>query len=134
MRIGTLARQLGTTPHAIRYYEGQGLLPAVARTDNGYREYTDADAQRLRLLIGLRQLDLPLAQAAEIAGLCADDKCDQVSRDLRQALAMKRAEIGRRVDELRFLDHHLARLVGQLNAGEPPRPLITLGKEDRHAS
>lgn len=38
MRIGTLARRLDTTPHAIRYYEGHGLLPRVARTDNGYRE------------------------------------------------------------------------------------------------
>ena len=133
MRIGTLARRLSTTPHAIRYYEGHGLLPRVARTENGYRDYTDADAPRLRLLIGLRQLDLPLPQAAEIANLCADGKCDQVSHDLRAALAAKRDQIGKRVDELRFLDRHLAHLVGQLDAGVPPRPLITSRKEERHA-
>lgn len=62
MRIRTLADRLGTTPHAIRFYERQGFLPVPPRAENGYREYADADVQRLRLLIGLRQLDLPLAR------------------------------------------------------------------------
>lgn len=43
MRIGTLAHQLGTTPHAIRFYERRGLLPAPRRGSNRYREYTEAD-------------------------------------------------------------------------------------------
>lgn len=70
MRIGTLASQLGTTTHAIRFYERRGLLPAPGRSGNGYREYSEADAERLRLLIGLRHLDVPLHQAAELASDC----------------------------------------------------------------
>ena len=49
MRIGALAERLGTTPHAIRFYERRGLLPAPRRGDNSYREYSEADAERLRL-------------------------------------------------------------------------------------
>ncbi len=82
----------GTTPHSIRFYERQGLLPAAVRTDNGYREYGDADAERLRLLIGLRQLDLPLEQAAALATMCAAGRCDQVSEELRAAIDAKRQE------------------------------------------
>ena len=41
MRIGTLANRLGTTPHAIRFYERRGLLPAPGRSGNRYREYTE---------------------------------------------------------------------------------------------
>ncbi len=134
MRIGTLARQLGTTPHAIRFYERQGALPAPSRQSNHYREYTAADAERLRLLIGLRQLDLPLEQAAELAGMCAEGRCDQVSQDLLVAVTEKRAELRRRLDELRYLDGRLAHLEGSLAAGRAPRPLITLGKEDDHDS
>ncbi len=133
MRIGNLAERLGTTPHAIRFYERRGLLPSPRRGGNGYREYTDADVARLRLLIGLRQLDLPLEQAGEIAGLCAAGRCDEVSAELVEALANKRIELAKRMEEMRFLDHHLAHLSGQLRAGEPPRTLITLGKEDAHA-
>lgn len=87
MRIGTLAQHLGTTPHAVRFYERHGLLPPPERTENGYREYSEADVERLRLLIGLRQLDLPLGQSAQVAALCAEGRCEQVSVELRSVLA-----------------------------------------------
>lgn len=130
MRIGTLARQLGTTPHAIRFYERRGALSGPSRRDNGYREYTDVDAERLRLLLGLRQLDLPLDQASQLASMCAEGRCDEVSADLRVALSEKRADLRRRINQLRYLDRRLAHLEGNLAAGEAPRPLITLGKEE----
>ncbi len=127
MNITALARQLGTTSYSIRFYERCGLIPGPARNDNGYREYTKADARRLRLLLGLRQLDLPLEQAAELATLCAAGRCDEVSDELTAAIAEKRIEVRRRMEELRFLDQRLAHLSGQLGSGEPPRNLITLG-------
>ncbi len=133
MRIGALAEQLGTTPHAIRFYERRGLLPAPARSDNRYREYSEADAERLRLLIGLRQLDIPLEQAAELATMCAAGRCDEVSDELRGLLSTKRVELARRVDEMRFLDRRMAHLAGQLEAGGTPRTLINLRKEEEHA-
>lgn len=132
MRIGELAERLGTTAHAIRWYERQGLLPAAGRTESGYRDYTRRDAERLRLLVGLRQLDLPLDQAAQLASLCAQGRCEEVSDELRAVLAEKRKDVKRRIEELRFLDRRLAHLSGQLAEGEPPRTVITLGKEESH--
>jgi len=133
MRIGILAKQLGTTSHAIRFYERRGLVPVPPRGQNQYREYGEADVERLRLLIGLRQLDIPLGQAAELATMCAAGRCDEVSGELRTLLAEKRQELARRVAELRFLDHRMAHLAGQLEAGGAPRSVITFGKENDHA-
>ena len=130
MNIGELAQQLGTTAHSIRFYERRGLLPKPERSASGYREYDETDAQHLRLLIGLRQLDLPLDQAAQLAKLCAAGRCDEVSDELATAIVEKRTELQRRMEELRFLDQRLAHLSGQLGAGEPPRGLITIGKEE----
>lgn len=130
MRIGILANQLGTTAHAIRFYEQRGLLPAAVRSSNGYREYGQADAERLRLLVGLRQLDIPLDDAAQLARMCAAGRCDEVSDGLRALLVAKRVELARRIDELRYLDRRMAHLAGQLEAGMTPRTLITLRKED----
>lgn len=127
MNITALARQLGTTPHVIRFYERRGLVPGPERKENGYREYNEVGAQRLRLLLGLRQLDLPLEQAAELASQCAAGRCDEVSEELTAAIAEKRIEVRRRMEELRFLDERLAHLSGRLGAGEPPRALITFG-------
>lgn len=134
MRIGILAEQLGTTPYAIRFYERRGLLPAPPRGDNQYREYGEADAERLRLLIGLRKLDIQLDQAAELATMCAAGRCDDVSDELRSLLTEKRKELARRVAEMRFLDQQMAHLADQLAAGATPRTVIKLGKENKHAS
>ncbi|MDA8201248.1 MAG: MerR family transcriptional regulator [Chloroflexi bacterium] len=128
MRIGTIASWLGTTPEAIRFYERSGLLPDPVRTTNGYRDYTDQDTARLRLLIGLRSLDLPLDQAASLATMCAVGRCDEVSAELRAVLAAKRSEVARRIEELHFLDGRLAHLAGQLGEGASPRDAIP-GKE-----
>ena len=132
MRIGDVAARLGITSHAIRLYERDGLVPQPVRAANGYRDYSERDVERLRLLIGLRQLDLPLVQAAELAGMCAAGRCDEVSAELRTVLAVKRTELRRRMAEMRHLDQRMAHLQGNLAAGEAPRPLIGVGKEDWH--
>lgn len=132
MLISTLARQLGTTPHAIRFYERHGLTPTPERAENGYRVYTAEDVDRLRMLICLRQLHLPLPQAAKLASLCVEGRCSQVSAELRAAITERRHELAKRVEELAFVDQRLAVLAGQLAAGQSPRGLITLGKEVRH--
>jgi DNA-binding transcriptional MerR regulator len=129
-----LARQLGVSPHAIRFYEARGLLPPPERGENRYRDYTEAEAERLRLLIGLRRLDISLEQAAELATMCAAGRCDEVSEELRTLLSAKRAELGRRMDEVRFLDQRMRHLAGELDRGGAPRRLIGLGKEDEHAT
>lgn len=96
-------------------------------------EYGEADAERLRLLIGLHQLDIPLDDAAQLAARCAAGRCDEVSEELRVLLVEKRAELARRIDEMRYLDRRMAHLAGGLEAGTAPRTLITLRKEDEHA-
>jgi DNA-binding transcriptional MerR regulator len=132
MRIGELAGRLGTTAHAIRFYERHGLLPAASRTENSYRDYSESDAARLRLLIGLRELDLPLAQAAELASLCAEGRCDEVSAEARAAISEKRRELARRMQEMVYLDGRLAHLSGELTAGKKLKNALTIGKEERH--
>lgn len=87
----------------------------------------------MRLLIGLRQLDLPLDQAAELASMCGAGHCDEVSGELQELLVAKRRELARRMDEMRFLDGRMAHLAGQLEAGATPRTVITPRKEDEHA-
>lgn len=132
MRIGTLARRLGTTPEAIRFYERSGLLPEPERSANRYRDYTEQEAARLRLLIGLRSLDLPLDEAASLATMCAAGRCAEVSAGLREVLSRKRREVAVRIEELRFLDGRLAHLAGELDEGASPRDSIPRKEEQGH--
>ena len=70
MRIGELARDLGVSSDTLRFYERSGYLPSPPRGENSYREYSPADVDRIRLLLELRRLDLPLDEAARLAGWC----------------------------------------------------------------
>jgi MerR family transcriptional regulator, repressor of the yfmOP operon len=57
LRIGDVARLVGTTPRTIRYYEELGLLPeAPARESGRHRTYADAEVERLRELMRLKSL------------------------------------------------------------------------------
>jgi DNA-binding transcriptional MerR regulator len=57
LRIGDVAKLVGTTPRTIRYYEEVGLLPeAPSRPSGGHRVYTDAEVERLRDVMRLKEL------------------------------------------------------------------------------
>src|SRR5881398_1271543 len=57
MRIGDVARAVGTTTRTIRYYEEIGLLePAGARRSGAHREYTEADIERVREILRFKDL------------------------------------------------------------------------------
>src|SRR6185312_16903066 len=57
LRIGDVARLVGTTPRTIRYYEEKGLLPpAPGRPAGQHRVYEQADVERLREILRLKEL------------------------------------------------------------------------------
>jgi DNA-binding transcriptional MerR regulator len=57
LRIGELAREAGTTPRTVRYYEEIGLLPGTgSRVAGSHREYGAADLERLMQVLRLKGL------------------------------------------------------------------------------
>jgi MerR family transcriptional regulator, repressor of the yfmOP operon len=57
LRIGDVARLVGTTPRTIRYYEEIGLLPeAPARPSGQHRLYSEAEVERMREVMRLKSL------------------------------------------------------------------------------
>jgi DNA-binding transcriptional MerR regulator len=57
LRIGEVARRVGTTPRTIRYYEEIGLLPGEAGRESGrHRLYDEHEVERLRHALRLKEL------------------------------------------------------------------------------
>jgi DNA-binding transcriptional MerR regulator len=124
MRIGELAREVGVSTDTVRFYERSGWLPRASRRDNDYREYGAADVEHLRLLIDLRRLDLPLDDAARIAGWCHSGHCADSTAELPRLIGQRRAEIAERIAGLQALDARLDGLIGHLE--RPRRSLAVL--------
>ena len=119
MNVSEVARRAGIAPTAVRFYERRGVLPAAARRQNGYREYTDDDLCRLRLIVSLRGLGLDVPTAGRLARHCLSGRCDVMVRDLAPLVSAQRAAVARSQAELADLDRHLAALEVSLAAGEP---------------
>ncbi|HTZ62909.1 MAG TPA: MerR family transcriptional regulator [Solirubrobacteraceae bacterium] len=124
LRIGDVAKLVGTTPRTIRYYEEIGLLPQEpARPSGGHRVYTEAEVERLRELMRLRDLlgvtldELKTLLAAEEARAVvrAELRRDDVAPERRRELLDE--ALGHIDRQLELVEHRaaeLARLKGEL--------------------
>ncbi len=104
MNIGEVASQAGVPAKTIRYYESVGLIPAAARRDNGYRDYTEAELHTLRFIHRARELGFSVAEIEELLALWRNKrrkstavkvialaKIHEIERKIAALEAMKRA-------------------------------------------
>ncbi len=128
MKVSELARQAGVSSKAIRFYEAEGVLPAPPRAPNGYRLYGEADLCRVRVLVALRGLGLPLQESGRLATLCAADRCDEMAVQLLDRIRDRRAAVAAARAELDHLEGELSNLEAALAEGQP-RQSLCLGRE-----
>lgn len=69
MRIGEIARRSGTAAHTIRFYEDQQLITRAARSDSGYRVYSDRTIDELGFIQRAKRLGFSLDEIREILSL-----------------------------------------------------------------
>jgi DNA-binding transcriptional MerR regulator len=53
----------------IRFYEKQGLLPEPTRSASGYRQYTEADVERLKFIAAAKNLGFSLQETRELLSI-----------------------------------------------------------------
>jgi DNA-binding transcriptional MerR regulator len=125
LRIGEVARLVETTPRTIRYYEEIGLLPASGERESGrHRLYTEADVQRLRELLRLRDLlglsleELKELAEAETARAALREEWRHGGEETRPREILEEAigHIGRQLELVRSRRAQLERLEGELAA------------------
>lgn len=50
MQIGAVAKKIGISVDAIRFYERNSLLPRLPRTQGGFRRYGESDVETLAFI------------------------------------------------------------------------------------
>ena len=58
--VKDVIEKLGITKDALYYYEKEGLLPPISRTENGNRIYSDYDVSWIYFIRCLRDIDMPI--------------------------------------------------------------------------
>jgi DNA-binding transcriptional MerR regulator len=126
LRIGEVADLTGVTPRTIRYYEEIGLLggEAAERAQGKHRVYAEADIQRLKEIVRLKELlGLSLEQLSQL--LEAESARAHLRREYHQTeapaerlriLGQVQEHIGNQLQLVRSRLKELTELAGELEA------------------
>jgi Cu(I)-responsive transcriptional regulator len=118
VQIGDAARLSGVSAKMVRHYEGLGLLPHVARTDSGYRQYSEADVHTLRFVKRARDLGFSMEEIAQLLGLWQNRR--RASANVRR-IAQKHAEdLGHRIAQMQAMQRTLQHLIHCCHGDERP--------------
>ena len=98
MKIGQVANLAAVSVDTVRFYERRGILPTPERTASGYRTYTSATVERIRLARQLQQLGFTLDEV--IDALHATDRGGLTCQSERWRLETVLDRIDTKITEL----------------------------------
>lgn len=67
--IGEMAKLLDVAPSALRYYDKEGLLPFMERTESGIRIFKDSDYEILKIIHCLKSTGMQIKDIKEFINL-----------------------------------------------------------------
>ena len=107
MTIKEVCEKYGITPDTLRYYERVGVIPAVARTKGGIRDYSEEDIRWVENAICMRSAGLPVEMLIEYVRLFREgDSTIKTRRDLlaeaREEIAAQLAKYQAALDKLNY--------------------------------
>lgn len=103
--IGEVSRLTGLSKDALRWYEREGLIPAVPRGSDGRRRYDDRTVGLIHLLLRLRRTGMPVAEIRRFIEMLSEGAA---SHGRRKALLAEHR--GRILDQMRRLGEDMAAL------------------------
>jgi DNA-binding transcriptional MerR regulator len=106
--IGVLSQLTKVSNETIRYYERIELLPPAQRANNGYRQYDDADVERLQFIRRLRSLDFALEDIREI--LAFKERQEPPCQYVMTVMHKQIQEIAQRMQDLQKLQGEIKSL------------------------
>jgi MerR family copper efflux transcriptional regulator len=116
--IGEAAARSGVSAKMVRHYESLGLLPTVARTDSGYRQYGESEVHTLRFIRRGRDLGFSMAEIAELLKLYQNRR--RASGDVKRIALAHVADLERRMNEMAEMKRTLEHLAHCCHGDERP--------------
>jgi MerR family transcriptional regulator, copper efflux regulator len=118
LNIGEAARRSGVSAKMVRHYESLGLLPAVNRTESGYRQYGDSEVHTLRFIRRARDLGFSMAEIAELLKLWQDRR--RSSHQVHRIAQRHVDELTRKLHEMEAMRRTLQHLIDCCHGDERP--------------
>ena len=108
--IQEVSNKTGLTAHTLRYYEKEGLISGVERSQGGFRQYTDEDLERLGLICCLKNTGMSIQEIARFVQLTHEG--DHTLEERVELLRAHREQVLARMAEMQ---KHLEKVTWKLN-------------------
>jgi MerR family copper efflux transcriptional regulator len=129
--IGAVAGMTGVSAKMVRHYESLGLLPRIARTDSGYRQYSEADAHTLRFIKRSRDLGFSMAEIAELVALWQNRR--RTSASVKRIAQQHVDELAQRIEAMQDMQRSLRQLLHHCHGDDRPEcPILDDLANQRH--
>ena len=125
MRIGELSKNTGFQVETLRYYEKQGLLSPVSRSESGYREYNKDSLKQLQFIRQAKSVGFSLKEITELLTLRVER--DQHScGDVKSIAEQKIIQIDSKINELDKMRKALHKITDACCGGPEPATSCTI--------
>jgi Cu(I)-responsive transcriptional regulator len=118
MNIGQAAHASGVSAKMIRHYESLGLLPEIARTESGYRQYDDAAVHTLRFIRRSRDLGFGIEEIRTLLQLWRNRQ--RASSEVKRVALEHAADLQRRIEEMQAMKRTLEQLATHCHGDDRP--------------
>jgi|SRR5579871_4791448 len=105
IQIGKVAEQTGLSIDTIRFYQKIGLVKQPARSDGGFRLFSDTEIQDLVFIQKAQELGFSLTEIKQLSVL--NQKQDHACSQVRDLLVSKLKDVREKVDQLLQLEKEL---------------------------
>ena len=103
--IREVSEKTGLSAHTLRYYEKEGLISGVERSQGGFRQYSDGDLERLGLICCLKNTGMSIQEIARFVQLTREgdhtlEERVNLLREHREKVLDRMAEMQKHLDKV----------------------------------
>ena len=106
MTISEVSEKFGITQDTLRYYEKAGIIPRIARTPGGVRDYQPEDLGWIEHVVCLRNAGMPVESLVEYLRLSQGDDTFserlELLKEQKENLKMQQRKLQDAMDRLDF--------------------------------
>ncbi len=103
--IQDVSKKTGLSAHTLRYYEKEGLITGVERSQGGFRQYTDENLEQLGLICCLKNTGMSLQEIVRFVELTHQGEHTlkervELLREHREAVIRRMSEMQQYLDKV----------------------------------
>ena len=118
MNIGELADASGVNAKLIRHYESIGLIPKAARSEAGYRKYSENDIHVLKFVKRARTLGFSMKEIKKLISLWRNKS--RASKDVKEMAMVQLEALETKIKELQEMANTLRHLAKNCHGDHRP--------------